>query len=370
MTSVASEVEERSALRRFLLPGLFVAGLFWVLFSTIPENTGTPVPPPALSADIAGEALGTTYTVKVIAPPNKTVETAKVRTGIEEALVRVDALMSTWRDDSEISTLNSAPAGVANPIAEETAEVLAVAAQVYTASEGAFDITVGPLVDLWGFGPGGEQSEPNDAAIAAAKQKIGQHQMSVDQSARTFTKLIEGLEIDLSAIAKGYAADVVADAVRDAGYDRYMVEVGGEIVTRGHNAQSKRWQLAIERPMSDGTRVIQSVVSLSGKGMATSGDYRRFRMEDGRRLSHTIDPRTGSPVAHDLASVTVIADTAVEADAYATALLVEGPDAGMALAERERIAAYFLVRQADGVFDERRSTAWSVAGYHGDEGAE
>ena len=370
MTSVANQTEERSALRRFLLPGLFVAALFWVLFSTIPENTGTRVPTPALAAEIVGEALGTTYLVKVVAPPRKTVDTPRVREVVERSLEQVDTLMSTWRSDSELSKLNASTSGVAVEVAPETFAVLEVAAQVHTASDGAFDVTVGPLVDLWGFGPAGELPTPTEADLLQVKARVGQHQISLDARAQTVTKIADDVEIDLSAIAKGYASDAVADAIRAEGYDRYMVEVGGEIVTRGHNAQGKRWQLAIERPMSDGTRVIQTVVSLSGKGMATSGDYRRFRMEDGERLSHTLDPRLGAPVTHALASVTVIAETGVEADAYATALLVLGPDDAIALAERDRIAAFFMVREAPGVFGERRSTAWSVAGYDEDEGVE
>ena len=220
-------------------------------------------------------------------------------------------------------------------------------------------MTVGPLVNLWGFGPAETGYEPpgNDT-VTQAMENVGYAKLHVDCTIPALRKEIPGVYVDLSAFAKGHAVDVVAGLLDARALPDYLVEIGGEMRLRGTNARSEAWAIAIETPDRTG-RSVRTVVHLSDTAMATSGDYRNFFEHEGRFYSHTIDPRTGYPVAHNGASVTVVAETAAFADAAATALLVLGPDAGMRLAEQENIAAYFLLRLGS-EFEERMSSLFAM----------
>ena len=225
------------------------------------------------------------------------------------------------------------------------------------ATNGAFDVTVGPLVNLWGFGPDGQVTEPPGAELIAVRlQAIGHELLHTDCSMPALRKDVPDIYVDLSAFAKGYGVDKLAALLDAADIHNYLVEIGGELRVRGTNASGNNWGIAIESPGKAGMAV-HTVVSVTNTAVATSGDYRNYFEHDGRMYSHTIDPRTGYPVAHDAASVTVLAATAAFADAMATALLVMGPDDGIAYAEREGIAAVFLVREDDG-FRELRTTPY------------
>jgi thiamine biosynthesis lipoprotein len=211
-------------------------------------------------------------------------------------------------------------------------------------TDGAFDITVGPLVNLWGFGPTGSVLEPpTDAAIAAARQHVGYEKLHTDCGHSTIRKDDAALYVDLSGWAKGRAVDAVSAMLDTSGIGNYLVEIGGELRVSGHNSEQRKWAVAIEAP-STSQRVPQAVIRVTDTSVATSGDYRNYFEYGGNSYSHTIDPRTGRPVTHGLAAVTVVHPENAFADAMATALLVLGPEAGPRVAEDLGIAAYFLVR--------------------------
>lgn len=295
---------------------------------------------------LEGETMGTTYHIVALDADDR-LDDAGVKAAVETALTRVNAQMSNWDPNSEVSKFDARQDTDPVAISPELAKVMAAAAEVNRLSEGQFDVTLGPLIELWGFGARTpETPHPSDAAIIAALAEVGQDKvLALDTEADppTLTKLRPGANVYLAAIAKGYGVDVVGQTLRDMGLNDYMVEIGGEIVTAGHNLQGKPWQIGIERPDA-GDRSIQEVVALSGMGMATSGDYRNYFEQDGRRYSHIIDARTGRPVTHRTASVTVLADTAMMADAWATALLALGQERGLPIAEAQGLAVLFIAR--------------------------
>ena len=304
--------------------------------------------------ELVGSTMGTTFSIKVIALP-ESLDLAELRTDIEAALDGINSAMSTYLSDSELSRFNASESIDWIEVSPELCHAIEAARVVSEFTGGAFDVTVGPLVNLWGFGPteSTHVPPPNDV-ITAAMQDIGYAKLHADCSIPALRKDTPGVYVDLSAFAKGHAADVVAELLDARNLPDYLIEIGGEMRMRGTNARSEPWAIAVETPERAG-RSIQTVVHLTDSAMATSGDYRNYFEYEGRFYSHTIDPRTGYPVTHDAASVTVVAQTAAFADAAATALLVLGPDAGMKLAEQENIAAYFLLRLGN-EFEERTSS--------------
>lgn len=343
--------------RRFVAPGLFVllvAGTYLRSGHEAPAPDGdAPAAPAAVDTgpdltELSGEVFGTTFSVKVISQPDAPLGEPAVAQTIQRELNAIDASMSTWKDDSELSRLNRAPVGEAVSVSAPLFTVLELAAQVHGRSTGAFDVTVGPLVNRWGFGPDGRPATaPDDAELAALRAQVGQQHLVLDAAGPTVTRQVDGLSADLSAIAKGYAVDRVSDALLALGHDRHMVEIGGELRARGDNGEGRPWRIAIEKPDTL-KRTPFDVVGLRDEAMATSGDYRNYLELDGQRVSHTIDPRNGRPVTHALASVTVVADSCAQADAWATALTVLGPEEGAAVADAHDVAATFLVRTGDG----------------------
>ena len=254
--------------------------------------------------------------------------------------------MSTYKPESEVSRFNAS--GMSEfAVSEDLARVLASARNVAELSDGALDVTVGPLVDAWGFGPSGRLTAPDEAELETLRESVGWRNLILDEEHGTLRKIIGNLRIDLSAIAKGFAVDKVLEGVVQLGYADVMVEIGGEVRTAGLNEMARPWRIGIERPDENG-RVAALAVEFSDLALATSGDYRNFREIDGHRISHTIDPRTGRPVDHTLASVSVLCSTCIEADAWATALNVLGPDEGVTLAELQGLDALFIVRTKSG----------------------
>ncbi|MEM7412764.1 MAG: FAD:protein FMN transferase [Myxococcota bacterium] len=300
-----------------------------------------------LRVELGGEALGTTWSVKLageLAPERQ----RSLQAALENALARVDAQMSTWRDDSELSRFNLLGADAPFVFSPEAFAVFAISEEVAVRSGGAFDVTVGPLVDAWGFGARPRRATaPEAEQLASLRRDVGRHWLRLDAVERSVEKRRAGVRVDLSAVAKGYAVDLLAQTVSERGHANFLVEIGGELRGAGERPGGGPWRVAIEEPREEG-RQVHRIVALSDAAMATSGDYRNFFTDDaGRRFSHTIDPRTGSPIAHPLASVTVVHPSAAWADAWATALNVLGPEAGYARAESEGLAAYFLVREQD-----------------------
>lgn len=304
-----------------------------------------------------GGIMGTVYHVKVVGSLDQTA-TAAAAEAIESALQRVDGKMSTYKPDSELSRLNAAPAGAPISVSEETFDVFRLAQQVNAESGGAFDVTVGPLVNAWGFGPPDQVEAPNDDQLATLLALTGADKLTLDAVNHSITKAADGVYCDLSAIAKGYAVDQVCDALAALGHADFMVEVGGEVRTAGLNASGQPWRIAIEKPV-DQERVIHGLVGLTNKSLATSGDYRNFYEVEGRRISHTINPKTGRPVDHSLASASVIHPDCALADAYATALMVLGPEAGLAFAEKQGLAVLLILHGDDGHFTTRQTAAFA-----------
>ena len=295
--------------------------------------------------ELAGSALGTTFKVAIVEPA-ATLNRNGLEAEIVATLSKIDKLASTWRSDSELSAFNLEQSSDWLPVSPEFCAALAAALEISQLTDGAFDITVGPLVNLWGFGPDGTVSEPpSDAAIATAMQSVGYAKLHTDCDRGAVRKDVGGLYVDLSGWAKGRAVDAVSAVLDTSGIDNYLVEVGGELRVRGYNSERRKWAVGIEAP-STSQRVPQAVIRVSDTSVATSGDYRNYFEYGGTSYSHTIDPRTGRPVTHDLAAVTVVHPENAFADAMATALLVMGPKDGPELAESLGIAAYFLVRRS------------------------
>lgn len=306
---------------------------------------------PALRlVELSGSTMGTTYTVKVVGMPAE-LKKKTLHAEIEEKLNMINAEMSTYDRESELSRFNTNRSTDWVETSSDLATVVREAQHVSELTAGAFDVTVAPLVDLWGFGPEDRQDRiPSPREIAATATRIGYTHVRTRGSPPAIRKDLPDLHIDLSAIAKGYAVDQITELLESRGIANYLVEIGGELRGRGHNDAGNRWRIGIEQP-AYGSRDVYAVITINDVGVATSGDYRNFFEKDGVRYSHTINPVTGRPVTHALASVTVIGYSTTEADALATGLLVLGPEEGYRLAEREGIAACFIVRTDDGFID-------------------
>lgn len=295
--------------------------------------------------ELAGSALGTTFKVAIVEPA-ATLDTALLEADIAATLARIDRLASTWRDDSELSLFNRDPSTNWIAVTADFCAALAKVLDISRLTDGAFDVTVGPLVNLWGFGPDGPVSEPpSDEVIAAALEHVGYEKLHADCTRPAVRKDDAAVYVDLSGWAKGRAVDQLAVLLAASGIENFLVEIGGEVRVSGHNSQRRGWAVGIEAP-STSHRVPQAIIRITDTSVATSGDYRNYFEYGGQSYSHTVDPRTGRPVTHELAAVTVVHPENAFADAMATALLVMGPESGPELAEDLGIAAYFLIRRA------------------------
>jgi len=314
-------------------------------------------PAPRPYVEFTGRTMGTTYSVKLAEEDISESRRAQIAQEIEAQLENVNALMSSYRDDSELVRFNRHASLEPFSFSAETMEVFEIARDVSEMSGGAFDITVGPLGAAWGVGATDRAPEPpSPDELRDLETRVGFKKLAYNPSKRTISKLDPRVECDLSAIAKGYGVDRVADAIRELGYESYLVEVGGELRASGRKLDGVPWRVGIERPDAE-FRTSHQAITLTNTSLATSGDYRDYYEVDGQRISHTIDPRSKRPVAHALASVSVLHKQAVWADALATALNVLGPVEGLAFAEENQIPALFLVREPP---DQFRSVATSA----------
>ena len=297
-------------------------------------------------ATLGGATMGTTWSV--VYADAAGVSAADLRRRIERELEAINAVFSTYRPDSEISRLNRRAGAAPVQLSARFAEVLDAALAIGELSDGAYDVTVGPLVELWGFGAGDFSGAPPEAAqIAAARRRVGSARLRWDRERRLLTRP-RGMRVDLSSIAKGYAVDRLSALLRAEGLENTLTEIGGELRVSGERPEGGPWRLAVESPDPAAGRFVDAL-NLRDAAVATSGDYRNFFEVDGRRYSHLLDPRTGYPVAHELVSVTVVHRDCMTADALATALIVLGPEQARALADREGLAAQFVSRAADGL---------------------
>lgn len=305
-----------------------------------------------------GETMGTVWRASVIDDgknPISKEKAQKIQAALEDALKAVDFRMSTWKEFTELSRINAQESIEDDfKLSPEMALVLGKALEISQKTDGAYDVTIGPLVDLWKFGPSRDNPDlpdiPDDDAIQNAKSQMGFKALELIQSAESESVFLarkkEGLRIDLSSIAKGYGVDCAAETLKKLGFDNFLVEVGGEVRASGTNHMENPWRLGIELPVP-GSNLLFGTVELSGNSLATSGDYRNFRMEGNKRRSHLIDPRAGKPVEHSLVSVSVLAPDCMTADAWATAFMVLGPDEGQKIAERERLQVLFLIQEGE-----------------------
>ncbi len=310
---------------------------------------------------LSGSTMGTTYSVRLDLR-HASVDLQNLKRDIGAVVDRIDRQMSTYQEDSEVSRFNRAAADDWFLISEETAYVIAAALDVGQQTGGALDITVGPLVRLWCFGPraSGEKAPPAEAGIAGVLEHVGFAKLQLRRQPPAVRKEVPLLEIDLSSVAKGYAVDQIAELLENRGIQNFLVEIGGELRARGKRPDGDDWRVGIERPDAH-RRLAQTVIPLVDGALATSGDYRNFFEHAGQRFSHLLDPSTGRPVEHSLVSVSVVAPTCLEADALATALLVLGPERGYDWAVSHGLAALFLSLGADGSVKARASPSWPTA---------
>lgn len=312
----------------------------------------------SLVREFAGTVMGTTYSIKGEIPDVRLLQRAKDQ--VQNALQDVDTRMSTYKTESEVSIFNRLPAGVRQQVSSELMEVLTLSRSLFEVSGGAFDITVGPLVRAWGFGVHPADQAPQEARLLELRRITGSQLLDINEEDLFVMKKADGVQIDLSAVAKGYGVDRASEALKKLGVDNFLVEVGGELRFSGTKPTSEGrrtpWTLAIEEPVQSG-RQIHGILSapVNGGALATSGDYRNFLEVDGEMLSHIIDPRVGRPVPRRTASVSVFRPTAAEADGLATALSVLEPDAALELADQKGWAVYLLVHRAQGGFLGRSS---------------
>ena len=305
---------------------------------------------PVMEKKFSGQTMGTTYAIKIIVTPSFLGNHPALHDSIHFILDQINQQMSTYLETSEITSFNSASANKWIPVSCDLAQVVKTAKRISEKSNGAFDITVSPLVNVWGFGSQSiRRNVPEQSIIDSAMALTGHRKCDVRMEPPALKKNIAGLSIDLSAIAKGYGVDKVAEYLEQSGVKNYLVEIGGEIRAQGHNAGHVPWRIGIQAP--DGGNHVQKILSIDNFSVATSGDYRNYFESGGVRYSHTIDPRDGRPIRHTLASVTVLHDTCMIADAYATAINVLGPHQGYQLAVQNNLSVLLLIKSQHGFFE-------------------
>ena len=342
-TSVA---DTRHALRQGLR-ALFALSLLWLAACS---------QPPAPLVTLQGPTMGTSWSVKLAGLPAG-VSREQLQDDIELLLESINRQMSTYQEDSEISRFNRQPAGSWQALAPDFARVMRYSLALAADSGGAFDPTIGPVVNLWGFGPDTPRHQrPDEAALAAARARVGWQRLQWREADSALYQPGDAY-VDLSAVAKGYAVDRVVTLLAGLGVQSMLVEIGGELRATGRKPDGQPWRVGIERPVP-GVREVARVVMLEDAAMATSGDYRNFFQQGDTRYAHIIDPRTGEPVSHRVVSVTVVHPEAMEADALATALTVMGATDGLAWAEARNLAVLFMVQNGDTV-EERLTSAMS-----------
>jgi len=291
-----------------------------------------------------GPTMGSTYSVKYV-QHRGTPSREDLQRETEAILAELDRQLSSYRSDSDIERFNALPAGSCASMPATVRELVAAGERLSEESGGALDLTVGPLLDLWGFGSHGHGERVPDAeAIAAARQRVGHQYLRVDGEQLCKDAPVR---VDFNSIAAGYAVDRVSARLEALGVDSYLVEITGELKAKGHKPDGASWRIAIEAP-HDNERVAQRIIPVDGYGVSTSGDYRNFFEQDGKRYSHTVDPQSGAPVIHRLAAATVVDPSALRADGLSTILMVLGDERGLAFAERQGVAAFLVIREGQG----------------------
>ncbi|MBJ9120036.1 FAD:protein FMN transferase ApbE [Citrobacter koseri] len=329
----------------FCRAALLATTIFFVGCDDAPKPADTASP---AATALEGKTMGTFWRVNVVDVDASRAE--ELRNRIQMQLDADDQLLSTYKNDSALMRFNHSQSLSPWPVSEAMADIITSALRIGAKTDGAMDITVGPLVNLWGFGP--EQQPlhvPTQPQIDSAKAKTGLQYLRVINQARQqyLQKDLPDLFVDLSTVGEGYAADHLARLMEQEGIARYLVSVGGALNSRGMNAQGQPWRVAIQKP-TDQENAVQAIVDINGHGISTSGSYRNYYELDGKRLSHVIDPQTGRPIEHNLVSVTVIAPTALEADGWDTGLMVLGTEKAKEVVRREGLAVYMIMKEGEG----------------------
>lgn len=327
---------------------LRMALLSVVILLTGCDNASAPATPKAAVTVLEGKTMGTFWRVSVVGVDKARAE--ELRTKVQTQLDGDDRLLSTWKNDSALMRFNHSRSTTPWPVNEAMADIVTESLRIGRKTQGAMDITVGPLVNLWGFGPDKQPvSTPTQAQIDAAKARTGLDKLTVINRAdrQYLQKSIPDLYVDLSTVGEGYAADHLARLMTEEGISRYLVSVGGALVSRGMNADGQPWRVAIQKP-TDRENAVQAIVDINGHGISTSGSYRNYYELDGKRISHVIDPQTGRPITHKLVSVTVIAPTALETDAWDTGLMVLGTEKAQQVVREQGLAVYMIMKEGDG----------------------
>lgn len=296
---------------------------------------------------LTGATMGTTYNVKFVA--NETINSSEIHSEIDTLLIQVNKQMSTYDPDSELSKFNQWHSTEPFVLSPETLLVMREAKRLGELSGGVLDVTVGPLVNLWGFGPDARpDTVPSDELIKATQARTGLEKLILDQ--HTAQKILPELYVDLSTIAKGYGVDKVAEVLESHGLQNYLVEIGGEMRVAGTKLNGMQWRIAVEKPVST-ERAVETILSIGNNAIATSGDYRNYFEENGVRYSHLIDPRTGFPIQHNLVAVSVVNASSMTADGLATALIVMGKEQALEVAQKNNLDVLLITRE-NGQFTE------------------
>lgn len=326
-------------------PGPWLAGLALVVLSGCDGQDSL--------ERLGGPTMGSTYSVQYVRHAGGPAPAA-VKVEVEAILAEVDRQMSTYRSESDIARFNDLPADSCQVMPASVLELVRAGEELAVASDGAYDLTVEPLMNLWGFGPQGrEEKVPDAARLAAVRQRVGHVHLHIDGERLCKDAAVE---VDFDSIAAGYTVDRMAARLGQMGIDSFLAEVTGELKAVGRKPDGSAWRIALEAPRDD-RQVAQRIVDIDGYGVSTSGDYRNYFEQEGKRYSHTFDALTGAPITHDLAAVTVIHPSTLMADGLSTLLLILGPERGWGYAEKHDIAAFFVIR-ADKAFVTRTSPAF------------
>lgn len=303
-----------------------------------------------------GPTMGSSYSIQYVREPGGP-SRLEVQEAVEAILRDVDEHYSTYRGDSAVSRFNQLQAGQCQALEKDMLALVGFGQQLAEQSQGAFDLTVEPLLDLWGFGPQARQEQvPDPLQLAQARQRVGYHHLRIDGDILCKDAAVE---LDFNSIAAGHAVDLIAERLGAMGVASFLVEATGELKAVGRKPDGGPWRVALELPRED-RQVARQVIAVDGLAVSTSGDYRHYFKDNGRRYSHTFDARLGRPVEHDLAAVTVLDASALQADGYSTLLLILGPEQGWDFAVAHGIAAV-LVTRAEGGFVSRVTPAFERA---------
>ncbi|WP_313478022.1 FAD:protein FMN transferase ApbE [Atlantibacter hermannii] len=330
------------------LSGLCIGMVAAVLLLTACDNPPKKTETTQRAMVMEGKTMGTFWRVSLagVAPERE----SALREKIQAQLDADDWLLSTWKKDSALMKFNRSTSTEPWPVSEAMSDIVTLSLRIGQKTQGAMDITVGPLVNLWGFGPDKQPVKtPSEQDIASAKTRVGLSHLTVRQTAQGqyLQKDIPDLFVDLSTVGEGYAADHLARLMEEEGISRYLVSVGGALASRGTNPEGRSWRVAIQQP-TDRENAVSAIVDINGHGISTAGSYRNYYELDGKRLSHVIDPATGHPIQHTLVSATVISPTALEADGWDTGLMVLGPEKAKALALEQKLAVYLIIKEPNG----------------------